>query len=85
VAATVSGRVLATFGSRLLASAPIAISRSAWRHSPTDGLGVLFDSDTVEIFTWRAGTAALWIASIENTVTSTYDFYTTHGKKNLII
>jgi hypothetical protein len=86
IAAIASGRILATFRSRLLASAPTAISRSAWRHSsPTDGSGVLADADTVGISTWRAGAAALWIASVEDTTASTYDFHATHGKTNLIM
>jgi hypothetical protein len=37
------------------------------------------------IFTWRVGATALWIASIEDTAASIYDFHTTHGKTNLIM
>jgi hypothetical protein len=39
----------------------------------------------VGISTSRAGVAALWIDSVEDTAASTYDFYTTHGKTNLIM
>jgi hypothetical protein len=34
---------------------------------------------------WRTGAAALWIASIEDTATSTYDFHATHCKTNVIM
>jgi hypothetical protein len=37
----------------------------------------------VGISTWRACAAALWLASIEVTASSTYDFYATHDKKLL--
>jgi hypothetical protein len=30
------------------------------------------------ISTWRAGTAAFWIASVEDIATSTNDFHATH-------
>jgi hypothetical protein len=44
---------------RLLASAPIVVSRSAWRpSSPTDGSGLLAATAAVGISTWRAGVAA---------------------------
>jgi hypothetical protein len=80
--ATTSGRILAAYGFKLLASAHTIVSRSAWRHSsPTDGSGVL--ADAVGISTWRAGTTTLWIAFIEDTTASTYDFNATHGKINL--
>jgi hypothetical protein len=86
MAATTSGKILATFGSRLLTSTPTAISRSAWRHSsPTDGSGVLADADTVGIYICRAGAAALWIASVEDTAASTCDFHAIHGKINVIM
>jgi hypothetical protein len=78
--------ILVTFRSWLLASAPIAISRSTWRHSsPIDGSRVLVDVDAMGISTWRAGTTTLWIASIEETAASTYDFLMTHGKTNAIM
>jgi hypothetical protein len=82
--------ILATFGSKLLASAPTTVSRSAWRHSyPTDGSGVLANTnanaDAMGISTWRAGGAALWIAAVEDTAASIYNFHTTHSKTNLII
>jgi hypothetical protein len=51
VATTTFGRVLATFGFRLLASTHIVVSRLAWRHSPTDKSWVLADADTVGIST----------------------------------
>jgi hypothetical protein len=86
LAAIASNRILAAFGSRLLASAPIAISRSVGRHSyPTDGSGVLADATIMGICTSKAGAAALWIASVEDTAASTYDFLATHGKTNVII
>jgi hypothetical protein len=86
VVATASGRILAAFRSRLLASAPTTISRSAWSHSsPTDRLGVLANADIVGISTWRAGAVALWVTSIEDTTASTYDLHATHGKTNLIM
>jgi hypothetical protein len=85
VVATISGRILAAFGSRLLASTPTAISRSTWRHFyPTDGSRVLADTAIVEISTWRVGVSALWIASVEDIAASTYDFHPTHGKTNVI-
>jgi hypothetical protein len=84
--ATASGRILAAFGSRLLASSPTAVSRSVWRHSyPTNGSGLLDDADAMGISTWRAGVTALWTASVDDTASSTYDFHATHGKTNLIM
>jgi hypothetical protein len=50
---------------------------------PTNGSGVLVVADAVGISTWRAGTAALWIASIEDTIASIDDFHATHGKTSL--
>jgi hypothetical protein len=86
VAANASSTILAAFRSRLLASAPTAVSRSAWKHSsPTDGSGVLVNADTVEISTWRVGAVTLRITSIEDTAASTYDFHATHDKTNLIM
>jgi hypothetical protein len=38
---------------------------------------------TVGISTRRACVVALWLASVEVTAASTYDFHTTHGKKLL--
>jgi hypothetical protein len=52
---------------------------------PIDGSGLLADAAVVGISTWRAGAATLWIASIEDTATSTYDFHATHGKTNVIM
>jgi hypothetical protein len=76
--------ILAAFGSRLLVSAPIAVTRSDWRHSsPTNGSGVLAIADAVGISTWRVGTTALWIAFVEEDAASTYDFDVTHGKISL--
>jgi hypothetical protein len=84
MAATTSGRILAAFGSRLLASAPTAICRSAWRPpSPTDGSGLLAAAAAVGISTRRACATTLWLASVDVTAASTYDFYVTHGKKLL--
>jgi hypothetical protein len=84
VVATVSDRILATLESRLLAFTPTVVSRSAWRpSSPTDGSGVL--ADVVGIYTWRTGTAALWITSVEDTAASTYDLHATHSKINIIM
>jgi hypothetical protein len=84
--ATTSGRILAAFKSRLLASAPLAVSRSAWMpSSPTDGSRVLANAHAVGISTWRVGFAALWITSVEDTTASTYDFHATHGKTNIIM
>jgi hypothetical protein len=86
VAGTASGRILAVFGSRLLASTPIVISRSAWRPSyPTDGSELLVTAATVGVSTWRAGVVTLWIASVEDNAASTYDFHATHGKTNMIM
>jgi hypothetical protein len=83
VAVTASGRILAAFGSRLLASTPTVVSKSAWRHSSlTDGSGVLADAVGI---TYRVGSVALWITSIEDTAASTYDFHVTHGKTNVIM
>jgi hypothetical protein len=80
MATTASVRILVTFMSRLLVSYPIAVSRSAFRHSsPTDGSGVLVITDVMGSSTWRAGAAALWIASVEDT-TLTYDILATHCK-----
>jgi hypothetical protein len=86
VAATAFDRILAAFGSRLLASARVAISRTAWRPpSPIDKSGLLAAAvaATVGISTWKACAAALWLASIEVTAASTYDFHATHDKKLL--
>jgi hypothetical protein len=81
--ATASGRILAAFRSRLLASSPTFIFRSAFRHSyPTNGLGLLVIADTVGSSTWKAGIPALSITSVEDTA-STYDFHATHGKTSL--
>jgi hypothetical protein len=57
---------------------PIAVSRSAFPHSSTDGSGLLAVIDALGSSTWRADVAALWIAFVEDT-TSTY-FHVTHGK-----
>jgi hypothetical protein len=71
----------AAYRSRLLASSPTAISRSAFRYSsPIDGSGVLAVADTMGISTRRAGAIALWIVSVEDTAASTYDFHATHCK-----
>jgi hypothetical protein len=81
--ATASDRILAAYRSRLLASSPTAVSRSAlWHSSPIDGSGVLAIADAVGSSTWRAGAAALWITSMKNTAW-TYDFHATHGKTSL--
>jgi hypothetical protein len=99
VAVTASDRILAAFGSRLLASAPTVVSRSAWRPSSlTDGSGLLVATIVVGISIWRAGIAAavgiytwradittLWIASIEDNASLTYDFHVTHCKTNVIM
>jgi hypothetical protein len=83
VAATTFGWILDTYRSRLLASCPTDVSKSAFRHSsPTDGSGVLIVADAVGSSTWRVGVAALWIAYVEDTA-STYDFHATHGKTSL--
>jgi hypothetical protein len=37
------------------------------------------------ISAWRAGFAALWIASVEDIAALTYDFHATHGKTNIIM
>jgi hypothetical protein len=76
VAATISGRILAAaYMSRLLASSPTAVFRSSfWHSSPINGSGLLTDADAVESSTWRAGVAALGMASVEDT---------THGKISL--
>jgi hypothetical protein len=81
-----SGRILAAFGSKLLASAPTVVSRSAWRSSsPTDRSGLLAAATAVEISTWRADAAtAVRIVSVEDNA-STYDFHATHGKTNVIM
>jgi hypothetical protein len=80
VAATASDRIMAALRFRLLASSPTTISRSAFQHSfPTDGSALLAATDAMGRFTWRAGAAALWITSVENTA-STYNFHATHGK-----
>jgi hypothetical protein len=77
---------VAATASRLLASAPIVVSMSVWRpSSPTNGSGVLADVDAMRIFTWRAGTTALWIASVEDATALTYNFHATHGKTNVIM
>jgi hypothetical protein len=81
MAATGSNRILDAFGSKLLASSPTPVSRSAWRHSSTtDGSGVLDVADAVGISTWRARVTALWITSIEDIAALTYDIHSTHGK-----
>jgi hypothetical protein len=46
---------------------------------PIDESGVLAVADVVGSSMWRAGTAALWIASVEDTA-STYDLHATHDK-----
>jgi hypothetical protein len=65
VVVTASSRILAAFGSRLLKSAPAAISRLAWRpSSPTDGSGLLAATTAMGISTWRVGaTAAIGIST----------------------
>ncbi len=79
-AVTASGRILAAFEFKLLAFAPIAVSRSAWRpSSPIDGSGLLATTAAVGISTWRVGTAALWIASIEDIAASSDDFHAIHS------
>jgi hypothetical protein len=86
VAVTSSSRILAAFGSRLLAAAPTVISKSAWMPpSPTDGStsGLLAATAVVGISTRRASAATLWLTSVQVLATSTYDFHTTHGKKLL--
>jgi hypothetical protein len=84
MAAITSGRILAAYRSRLLASSPRVISRSAFRYSsPTGGSSVLAIIDAVGSSTWRADVAALCIASIEDTAALTYDFHTTHDKTSL--
>jgi hypothetical protein len=45
----------------------------------------LADAAVVGISTWRVGAATLWIASIEDTAASTYDFHATYGKTNVIL
>jgi hypothetical protein len=86
VAKTAFDMILATFGSRLLASAPTAVSRSDCRHSfPIDGSGILADADAVRISTLRVSTTALLIVSVEDTAALTYDFHATHGKTILIM
>jgi hypothetical protein len=73
MAASIFGRILADLGSRLLASACAGVSRTPWRPpSPTATMG---------ISTWRVCATALWLASVEVTATSTYDFHATHDKK----
>jgi hypothetical protein len=84
VVATTFDRISAAFGSRLLASPPTPVSRSAWRHcSLTDGTGVLAVTDAVGISTWTAGVITLWITSVEDTAASTYNFHATHSKTSL--
>jgi hypothetical protein len=81
-----SDKILAAFRSKLLASAPTTVSRSAWRpSSPIDGSGLLANTAVVGISIWRAGVAALWIASVEDTTVLTYDFHATHSKTNVIM
>jgi hypothetical protein len=82
VAATSFSRILDAFESRLLASTPTAISKSAWRPpSPIEGSGLL--AAVVGISIRRACTATLWLVSVQVIAASTYDFHTTHGKKLL--
>jgi hypothetical protein len=82
MATTASDRLLAAFRSRLMAPSPTAISRSVFRHSfPTAGLGLLVLANAMDNSTWRAGIAALWNASVDDTA-STY-FLATHGKTSL--
>jgi hypothetical protein len=84
VAATASIRILAAFRSRLLMSSTTAVSRSAFRYSShSNKSGVLVITVAVGISTWRAGIIALWIAYVEDTAASTYDFHATHGKSSL--
>jgi hypothetical protein len=45
---------------------------------PTDESGLLAAATVVGISTWRAGTTALWIASVEDITALTDDFHTTH-------
>jgi hypothetical protein len=86
MAGTASDRILAAFESRLLASAPIVISKSSWRpSSPTDGSGLLVTAATVGISTWRAAAATLRIAFGKDNAALTYDFHATHGKTNVIM
>jgi hypothetical protein len=83
MAATISDRILAAYRSRLLASSPTTVSRSAfWHSSPTDGSEVLAVTDIMGSSTWRAGATTL-IASVEDTAALTYDFHATHGKTSL--
>jgi hypothetical protein len=50
MATTTSGRILAAYRSRLKASSPTTVSRSAFWHSfPIEGLGVLAIIDVVGI------------------------------------
>jgi hypothetical protein len=59
-----------------------AASRSVFQHSsPTAGSELLAVADVMDTSTWRAGAAALWNASVDDT-TSTY-FLITHDKISL--
>jgi hypothetical protein len=76
--------ILAAYRFKLLASSPTAVSRSAfWHSSPTDGPGILAITNAMGSSTWRIGIVALWIVSVDDTATSTYDFHATHGKISL--
>jgi hypothetical protein len=82
VAATASSRILAAYMSRLLASSPIVVSKLDFQHSSSiDGLGLLAVTNAMVRSTWRAGIAALWNASVDDTA-STY-FHATHRKTGL--
>jgi hypothetical protein len=84
MAATTSDMILAAYRSRLLASSPTTVSRSAfWHSSPIDGSEVLAITDVMGSSTWRAGATTLWIASVEDTTALTYDFHATHDKTSL--
>jgi hypothetical protein len=76
--------ILAAYRFKLLASSPTTVSRSAfWHSSPTDGPGILAITNAMGSSTWRIGIIALWIVSVDDTATSTYDFHATHGKISL--
>jgi hypothetical protein len=86
VAATASGSILVTYRSRIMVSSPTVVSRSAFRHPsnpPQTGQRYWPSLTLWGSFTWRAGIAALWIAFVEDTAASTYDFHATHGKTSL--
>jgi hypothetical protein len=79
---TVSGRILAAFRSRLIASSPTTIYRSPFCYSsPTYGSGLLAVDDAVVRSTWRAGAVTIWNTFVDDTA-STY-FHATHGKTRL--